>query len=519
MNPTDNDLPIASPSAAASLHPGTELARGALVNVISLVASNFRGIFTLLVARLLGNATLGTFALAWSTTDLLSKLGTFGMDTSATALVAAREAAGDRRGSYLVFRRALLWGLLFSVTAALLGIVWFQIIGVRIGQPPELVRAVSFMLLALPAIGLYRISNAVSRGKKVMRHDIYSKGITETLSTIAVFLVAISFGLRNSAPVVAALLGTASGGIVAFFLARSLFGKLSPDVGEPAPVSLLRFSAPIAIYGFINMLIMRMDVMLLGLVGPSLGIGIETVGIFWAAVEVSGGMRKVRQAFDPMFTPIVAGHSAIRDHRAMEETFAQVSRWILAVLLPVVGAFCLAGGLLLDIFGPGFDRGALWVGLLAVAHATNSFVGLAETVIMVERPKLNLINSAVTLVLQLAVTWFLMYQLGATGAALGMVFAYGLQGLLRYCQMKLLFRWHLPWRTLARPAAAFAIALAVALPFRFLLEGWLAETVSGLVLLLAYAGAWKLIGLEQSDATVLRQLWRGRGRRVYDPDE
>ncbi|HEX8281656.1 MAG TPA: hypothetical protein VF551_09775, partial [Chthoniobacterales bacterium] len=100
---------------APEVHTGAELARGAIVNVVALFAANLRGIFTFLIARLLGGATLGTFGIAWSTTDLLSRVGVFGMDTSTIALVAAREAEGDAKGTRALMRRAVLFGLLFSV--------------------------------------------------------------------------------------------------------------------------------------------------------------------------------------------------------------------------------------------------------------------------------------------------------------------------------------------------------------------------------------------------------------------
>src|SRR5215218_5038189 len=120
-------------------HAGTELARGALVNVVALLAANLRGIFTFLIARVLGRATLGTFGIAWSTTDLLSKFGTFGMDTSTIALVAKRHAEGDEGGARALLRRAVLLGMLFAVIAAVAGILFFQTIGRNLGQPPELV--------------------------------------------------------------------------------------------------------------------------------------------------------------------------------------------------------------------------------------------------------------------------------------------------------------------------------------------------------------------------------------------
>jgi O-antigen/teichoic acid export membrane protein len=162
----------------------------------------------------------------------------------------------------------------------------------------------------------------------------------------------------------------------------------------------------------------------------------------------------------------------------------------------------------------------MWVALLAVAHATNSFVGLAETVIMIQRPKLNLVNSGFTVALQFTASLFLIPWLGATGAALGMVLAYVTQGVLRYFELRYLFNWHWPWRALARPAVAFAIALAPAVPLRLLMHGWRGELAAGLVFLAAYVTAWKVIGLEDSDRVVLRQLLKGRKRqRGLEEDE
>jgi O-antigen/teichoic acid export membrane protein len=203
----------------------------------------------------------------------------------------------------------------------------------------------------------------------------------------------------------------------------------------------------------------------------------------------------------------------------MESSFAQLGRWVLAAQLPLMGVLCLSGGIGLSIFGPQFRGGELWVGLLAVAHATNSFVGLAETVIMIQRPKWNLVNSGVTVLLQLGASLLLIPWLGATGAALAMVLAYVTQGVLRYCELRYLFHWHWPWGALVRPAVAFLIAMAIALPLRLLIHSWPGELVAGLTFLGAYVAAWKIIGLEEADRIVLRQLWHDRPKRQIDEDE
>ncbi|HZA37916.1 MAG TPA: hypothetical protein VE486_02130, partial [Candidatus Baltobacteraceae bacterium] len=79
---------------------GSELKRGAFVNTIAMLASNFRGIFTFLVARLLGPAALGTYLVAWATIELLSKIGLFGLDNTIVAFIARSEAADDRARSH-----------------------------------------------------------------------------------------------------------------------------------------------------------------------------------------------------------------------------------------------------------------------------------------------------------------------------------------------------------------------------------------------------------------------------------
>jgi len=59
--------PLPADATARVDETGVELKRGAFLNTIGMLASNFRGIFTFLVARLLGPAALGIFSVAWST--------------------------------------------------------------------------------------------------------------------------------------------------------------------------------------------------------------------------------------------------------------------------------------------------------------------------------------------------------------------------------------------------------------------------------------------------------------------
>ena len=99
VSPTEALLDVPPPASDAPARvdeTGVELKRGAFLNTIAMLASNFRGIFTFLVARILGPAALGIFSVAWSTTDIISKIGVLGLDNTITTFIARSEAMGDR---------------------------------------------------------------------------------------------------------------------------------------------------------------------------------------------------------------------------------------------------------------------------------------------------------------------------------------------------------------------------------------------------------------------------------------
>lgn len=488
-------------------HHGAVLARGAFFNAIAFLASNLRGIFTLLVARLLGSAILGTFGLAWAATDLISKISTFGLDTSAIAFVARAEAVGDRAGSRRVMRAALAISIVLSAAIAIGGALLLPPLGRRFGYRPELTRALVVVLFALPGIAWYRVSNAVSRGMTVMHHDIYSRGLTESLATPVALLAAVALGLREMAPEAAVIAGTLASAGVAFGLMRRLLRDAPRSGGATSVRALVRDSAPIAMYDFLNIGIMQIDVLMLGLfVGRAPGLTLETLGIYAAAVEIASGVRKVNQAFAPIFTPVVARQMRTDDVAAAQESFAYLGRWMLAILLPAVAVFVLAGGAIMTIYGRAFVAGGTWLAILGVACAMNAFVGLGEVVLMLERPRLNLVNSSAACAGAIALNLVLIPRLGPLGAAIGMLVPYTIYGVLRALEISWLFDWRWPWRALLKPAIAAGAALPLGLIVRLAGSGLVAELAAGIIYLAAYFAVWRTLGLEPRDRDVLEHL-------------
>ena len=499
VNPIEAALELEPPVIDAPARvdeTGVELKRGAFLNTIAMLASNFRGIFTFLVARLLGPAALGIFSVAWATTDIISKIGVLGLDNAIITFIARSEAVGDRARSRSLFHIAVVLGVAQSVVTAVIVIVALRFFNGRLHVQPQMVSALTLVLCAMPGLALYRISTAISRGMKVMQHDIYSRGIAEPIATTLAFLLAIAAGFNASSPEVAAILGTAISGITALLLASSLFRHNNPAREVVVSCldeakSLIAYAAPISVYQLINAFIARLDLILLGyFVGRAPGVTLATVGVYSAVIETASGLRKVNQAFNPIFAPVVAGMTATGDHQKATATYARLAQWMLWILLPLVAVLSLAGSTILLIYGPAFWQGGLWLGIVALASATNAFVSLGETVIMVQRPRLNLLHSSITCVVAFAGLLWLIPRFGPLGAAVGILLPYVVQGILRYATLRWVFHWKDSSSDIRSPLIAAGIAIVPALICRGFLSGVFGQVTSAAVFLAIFGIQW-----------------------------
>ena len=156
MTTIESTLQVPPPAADAPARvdeSGVELKRGAILNTIAMLASNFRGIFTFLVARLLGPAALGIFSVAWSATDVLSKIGVLGLDNAIITFIARSEAVGDRARSRMLFRLAVVLGVSQSIITSVIVIGALRLFGARLRLQPEMVSALAVLLCAYPHAG------------------------------------------------------------------------------------------------------------------------------------------------------------------------------------------------------------------------------------------------------------------------------------------------------------------------------------------------------------------------------
>ncbi|MGE0449274.1 MAG: lipopolysaccharide biosynthesis protein [Vicinamibacterales bacterium] len=490
------------------------LVRAIGANGLTVAAMSARALFGVLTARLFGGPALGAFVLAATWIDLLGQIGVLGLDSGAMIRSAQAHGQHDGRAVRRIFRFAL------AVSAAASSLLAAGlIVAAMTGQLRQLPGAGGLealfivMALSLPALAVGRVSAQVARGLQVVHHDLYAQGTVGTAVMVAGLLAGYALGVGPLSPAVALTLGTITGGVIAWRMTSRLIEReraSGPPGRSTAGDGLARFSLPIAAFHFVDVLAMRADVLLLGVfVGRSAGVTVAALGVYCAVWEVAATLRKFRQVFDLALTPAAARSRSQAGEAGARQQSGQVGRWLLALIGPAVCVMMLGAGAILSLYGPGFEAGSSWLGVLALAAGTRGILVALDSRLIVSRPGLNLLNGVVAVSMQAGASLVLIPRHGPMGAAAAALMAAVVRAVMTVVQIRMLEHWWWPVPALRRPAVAMAFALVPGIVVHQAWPGSIGALASAVIFVAGYIGMWKVVRLDADDRMLIKTI-RGR---------
>jgi len=243
--------------------------------------------------------------------------------------------------------------------------------------------------------------------------------------------------------------------------------------------------------------------------------GDPDLSVYAACVRVSQALVLFLTAASYMFSPFVADLHERGEHDRLNGLFKSVTRWTLALTVPLLLLFLIAPAQILRLFGSEYDAGTAWLRILLIGQTVNVSVGAAGFVlIMVGRTTWDLTVYASSFVLDLALALLLIPHLGPTGAAIAQSTTLVFSNTLR---LYLVWRFvHIqPYdRDYARILIPTALGALAMLGVHSMLEGpkWALDLLgTGLIGGLVYYTAFLLVGLTPVEkGSVMRMLNRGR---------
>jgi O-antigen/teichoic acid export membrane protein len=483
-----------------------DIVRGALVNFAGILAGSLSFVFLVVLGRLYGSETTGLYLLSLATVDIVSKLGILGLDRGVLALAARRKSDGAVEELYRIIGQALTLGLIATTVATCVLASAAALVARHFFGKPELVTPLRIMAFGIPFWTLSAIFLFATRALRVMRYEVITKRMVEPFFLLLLALPLHAAGMGMTGLALAFVCSTASGAVAAaWFYSRELsFGRTVAAMRSAAGRgALLRYAAPIGVYDMLNLLLQRIDMIMLGHY-----VSAKLLGVYGIAMEAAFATKRVRQSFDPIFIPVVAAAHQSGDRAGMVRQYRNVTRWILILDLAILGVVVFAGRTVLGMFGDEFAAGAAALAILTLSVVVNGVLGVAELFLLIEHPMRNLTNTVGTIVVNVLLNLWLIPRHGMVGAAAAIALSYAVMNAARVGEVAFILRLHpFSWfHGKALIAAGAAMAIAATGAATLTLAGPAGGLATAGIFLAAYFPLLAALGLAPEERSLARGM-------------
>jgi O-antigen/teichoic acid export membrane protein len=393
------------------------LRRGASGAFIVSVAGTALGLLAnLVMARLIGRAEYGIYALMFSWVSVLVMVAQAGQDISIIRFLPGYiqdNAWGKVRGLRIGVG---LFVLATSICVAIAGCVIVHVVGANHSAGWRDTFYIGFAML--PILTQLQQSSAMHRAfKRPVITGMYST-VMRPVNLLILLGIASIVVTRRDAPVVAVC--TALAALLALLASGWHLTRAWPTPGRGARPSYearrwVAVGGQLSLLSIITVGGARLDVMLLGAI-----MGTGDVGPYYAAIKMAGFAFFATQAVNVVLAPMIAERYDARDMHGLQSVAVQGARIGLAGAV-CVALFCaIAGKWVLGLFG--HDFGVAYVPLLILLLGYCASTCFGEVGFMLSMTKYQKQASffvLIGIVANCAVALLLVPRLGATGAAIG----------------------------------------------------------------------------------------------------
>ncbi|HJX65687.1 MAG TPA: oligosaccharide flippase family protein [Polyangia bacterium] len=493
---------------------------GVGTNFLAILAGLSEAAFHPLAAHLFGTAFYGIYRWGVSCAEPLLRLSPMGTDKGLLRHIASHRVAGETELEQRSLRTAF-W--LTLGTSLLLGLLAFLLAGplAALQGKPEVATAIRWLAPSLPCSALILVLISATMAAKTMRYNLLVRGIAQPFSLLLLAgllgMITPTLGGLCAAHVLAMALTVA----LAFWSAARVFHAMTltralwpaARTHDPAPSSapffhgeMVRFSVWIGVSEFLNSILQRTDIILIGLLA-----GPETLGIYAGAEALSRIASNIRYAFDPVASPVLSEALRLKDMGRLRYNLQLMTRWTTIITVPLLLAMMVFRNELLRFFPQAFLAAGPVLVVLLLGHLVNGTLGLTGWVItMGGRSRLILLNNLVSASSNVVLCCLLIPRMGLLGAALSSASSVALLQTIQLVEVALLYRVHPFSRGFFKALAAGAVVLLLA---EFALGALDLPTVArlllrGFVILAGYGLMLVGLGLAVEERDLARKFWR-----------
>lgn len=451
-----------------------QIAHGSVLNLVGAVVLVLGTLgLTVVVTRGFSRPVAGAFFTATSLFLILEEFAVLGADNGLPYFIARLRSLGEDGQIRPVLRSATRPVLLASITAAALLVAFAHPLaramlsgrasdGTSVTDVADALRALA---LALPFAALLDTLLAGTRGFRDMRPTVAIDRTARCCFQLLAALVAAALGASALLAPLWALAYIPSA-VAAWILLRRIERRSrrpSAPTGHarvgarPKGTGFWRFTAPRALAMGAQIIIQRLDIVLVGIMRGPIAAAIYTAATRFLVV-CQLGSTAISMASQPQFSHLFAR----RDRAGAGAVYQATTAWLVLLVWPVCLLAIIYGSAVLGIFGHSYRIGAEVMVILGGSTLLASACGNVDVVLTsTGRSALSLANGLIALTVNVGVDLALIPRYGITGAAIGWAAAIVAANLLPLIQLRWIIRIHPFGRATLLAGALAAVAFGL----------------------------------------------------------
>jgi len=503
------------------LHIG-RISRQSLVFFAGTIFAAATGyVFKVYLARALGAEALGVYTLGMTIIGLLGVFNALGLPHAAVRFVAAYSANSrlDLLRGFLT--RGVFWLLISNLFVGGMVLLVGPWVAVRFYHTPALKAYLGLfaVIVIFGALNAF-LGQTLAGYKDVARRTVITNFVgSPVMMVLTVVLVSWGLGLRGY------ILAQVASAILVLALLVAAVWNLTPKATRLTSGNLpqlekqvISFSSVALGMGFLEFLIGQTDKVLIGFY-----LNAREVGIYAVAGALVTFVPIILQSVNQIFSPTIADLHARGQRELLGRIFQTLTKWILALTIPLAATMVLFAPSLMRIFGHDFEVGWPILVIGTVGQLINCGVGsVGYLLLMGGHQKRLMMVQAVMACTMVVLAMVLIPKWGIIGAAIAAALTNSITNFwcLREVQRHLgLFPYNRSYLRMSLPTLCTLLTLLLwreSLPMFH--PAWL---VIGIGFFLAYAVFVPVAlacGLDPDDRLIANAVW-SRVRGIFQEVE
>lgn len=400
-----------------------QLARGSVVSLLIQGAGAGLIFFSeILLARVLGTGDYGLFATVMAWLQVLVMVALLGSNHLLVRFVPTYAATADWSSLRALVRHCSRISLALGIGIFVAAVLLLLGLGERVDVDTRWAFMIGMAALPVAALSLQR--QAILRGLHCVAVALSPELIIRPLLLMLLLVcLAWGIGISVSAPAALALNGLAF--VSAFLLGHHWQRRAMPNEARTsADVATrdqlrdrargwLNIAVPLFLISGMQLLIVRMDIMLLGLLD-----GHEAAGRYAAASRVADLIVFALASANVIVAPLIAGLHARNDIVGLQRMLVVLAKGVVLMTVPLVAVVVLFGVPILGLFGGAYQSAYPALLILVCGQAVNAMSGPVDFVMSMTGQQVKMLQIlALATGLNFALNVVLIPPFGLIGAA------------------------------------------------------------------------------------------------------